>query len=113
MLFTGVSTAVRSIAASSGAMFSSSAARRRASAGIRRAKVVVVGSGRMGQIRSSLIYANPRFELCGIVDTNFDAASVLAKTYEVLHVSPDSSLIHYCQMSMTLSDTTLTNVNQL
>jgi hypothetical protein len=111
MLFTGVSTAVRSIAASSGAMFSSSAARRRASAGIRRAKVVVVGSGRMGQIRSSLIYANPRFELCGIVDTNFDAASVLAKTYEVL--SPDSSLIHYCQISMTLSDTTLTNVNQL
>jgi myo-inositol 2-dehydrogenase/D-chiro-inositol 1-dehydrogenase len=38
----------------------------------------------MGQIRSSLIYANPRFELCGIVDTNFDAASVLAKTYETL-----------------------------
>lgn len=50
-----------------------------------RAKVVVVGSGRMGHIRSSLVYANPRFELCGIVDTNFDAAASMADTFGVRH----------------------------
>ena len=49
----------------------------------RRAKVVVVGSGRMGQIRSSLIYANPRFDLCGIVDTNIESASAMAETFGV------------------------------
>ena len=89
MWFTGVKTAARSIAFSSGAkraMFSSAASRRRANDGILRAKVLVVGSGRMGQIRSSLIYANPRFELCGIVDTNLDAARLLATTYQVLCV---------------------------
>ena len=49
----------------------------------RRAKVVVVGSGRMGQIRSSLIYANPRFELCGIVDVNFEGAAAMADVFGV------------------------------
>jgi predicted homoserine dehydrogenase-like protein len=49
----------------------------------RRAKVVVVGSGRMGQIRSSLIYANPRFELCGIVDVNMEGASAMADMFGV------------------------------
>mmetsp|Transcript_2015 Transcript_2015/g.2964 ORF Transcript_2015/g.2964 Transcript_2015/m.2964 type:complete len:355 (+) Transcript_2015:297-1361(+) len=47
-----------------------------------RAKVVVVGSGRMGQIRSSLLYANPRFDLVGIVDVNFEGATALAQKYE-------------------------------
>jgi len=47
----------------------------------RRAKVVVVGSGRMGQIRSSLLFANPRFELAGVVDVNFDGAANLAQSF--------------------------------
>jgi predicted dehydrogenase len=51
--------------------------------GGRRAKVVVVGGGRMGHIRSSLIYANPRFELCGIVDVNVQGASALADMFGV------------------------------
>lgn len=49
----------------------------------RRAKVIVVGSGRMGHIRSSLIYANPRFELCGIVDVNMQGASEMAEMFGV------------------------------
>ena len=48
-----------------------------------RAKVLVVGSGRMGNIRSSLIYANPKFELAGVVDINYDGAAQLAETYGV------------------------------
>jgi len=31
----------------------------------------------MGQIRASLVYANPRFELCGIIDVNLASAQVL------------------------------------
>ena len=54
------------------------------SAGVsRRAKVIVIGSGRMGLIRSSLIYANPRFELCGIVDVNIEGAAAVADTFGV------------------------------
>lgn len=47
----------------------------------RQAKVLVVGSGRMGNIRASLLYANPRFELCGVVDVNYGGAAALAGTY--------------------------------
>lgn len=47
------------------------------------ARVVVVGSGRMGQIRSELLYSNPRFELCGIVDEEVSAAEQLASKYGV------------------------------
>lgn len=51
-----------------------------------RAKVIVVGSGRMGKIRSSLMYANPKFELCGVVDVDFQGAAALAETYGVRNV---------------------------
>jgi len=40
-----------------------------------------VGSGRMGQIRASILYSNPRFDLCGIVDINLDGATDLANKY--------------------------------
>lgn len=49
----------------------------------RRARVVVVGGGRMGHIRSSILYANPRFDLVGVLDTNLDSAIALADTYQV------------------------------
>ena len=49
----------------------------------RPARVIVVGSGRMGQIRTSLLRSSPRFELCGIVDTAFQGAENLAKKYRV------------------------------
>lgn len=77
MVVTKSVTVVRSLASpGSKRMFSA--------AGLsRRAKVVVVGSGRMGHIRSSLIYANPRFELCGIVDVNIERAAAIADTFGV------------------------------
>lgn len=82
MLFTTVSVGMRSFAFSGSkrAAFSSTARRLGRP---KRAKVIVVGSGRMGHIRSSLVYANPRFELCGIVDTNIDAAANMADTFSV------------------------------
>lgn len=46
-----------------------------------RARVLIVGSGRMGQLRASILYANPRFELCGIVDKNEESAKYLASSY--------------------------------
>lgn len=49
----------------------------------RKARVLVVGSGRMGQIRCSLLRGNPRFEVRGIVDTNLEAAQMLADKYSV------------------------------
>ena len=76
--FSSVGARALAFVGSKRAMFSSTAQRLN-----RRAKVVVVGSGRMGHIRSSLIYANPRFELCGIVDMNFDSAAAMADTYRV------------------------------
>ncbi len=48
-----------------------------------RARVIVVGSGRMGQIRTQLIQANPKFQLVGIVDSDLSAAQALAKMYHV------------------------------
>ena len=48
------------------------------------ARVVVIGTGRMGQIRTRLINSNPKFELIGIVDPkNYDDAVTLANTYRV------------------------------
>ena len=55
-----------------------------AAAAARRLGVVVCGvGGRMGKIRSELIYANPRFELLGVVDTNAEAAERIAAVYSV------------------------------
>jgi predicted homoserine dehydrogenase-like protein len=51
--------------------------------GERPARVVVVGSGRMGHIRSSLLRSNPKFELVGIVDTFLEGAQKLADNYRV------------------------------
>lgn len=52
----------------------------------RKARVVVMGSGRMGKIRASLLRANPRFEVKGIVDTNYIGAQNLADKYGVRRI---------------------------
>ena len=53
----------------------------------RRCRVVVCGvGGRMGAIRTELVYANPRFELCGVLDVNLEAAERIADTYSVRFV---------------------------
>lgn len=48
-----------------------------------RAKIVLVGTGRMGDIRAKLMYANPKIDLCGVVDISMDAAEKLASKYQV------------------------------
>ncbi len=46
--------------------------------------MIVCGvGGRMGTIRTDLVYANPRFELCGVCDMNLETAERVAETYSV------------------------------
>lgn len=47
----------------------------------RRAQVLLVGTGRMGQIRAKILHSNPRVDLCGIVDPK--AKNDLAEMYKV------------------------------
>mmetsp|Transcript_17650 Transcript_17650/g.24541 ORF Transcript_17650/g.24541 Transcript_17650/m.24541 type:complete len:377 (+) Transcript_17650:190-1320(+) len=63
----------------------------------KRANVLLVGSGRMGDIRASLVYANPRFKLCGVVDVNMTAATALAETYDTTAFSCLADAIQACQ----------------
>lgn len=41
----------------------------------------------MGTIRTDLVYANPRFELCGVCDMNLQAAEQVADIYSVRYRS--------------------------
>ena len=45
------------------------------------ARLLMVGSGRMGHIRAKALYGNPRIELCGIVDINIEQAKELSELY--------------------------------
>jgi hypothetical protein len=51
-----------------------------------KARVLVVGSGRMGKIWALLISTSPHFELCGIVDPQLSAAEALARKFDVSHL---------------------------
>lgn len=51
------------------------------------ARVLLVGSGRMGHIRAKAIFSNPRFEFCGVVDANAENAARLGGIYRVSHQS--------------------------
>lgn len=51
---------------------------------LQRARVVLVGSGRMGQIRGSLMYANPKFDMIGVCDVNALGAQSLAEKYSAM-----------------------------
>lgn len=62
---------------------------------INRARVILVGSGRMGQIRASLLFANPRFEISGIVDSDMSAASNLADVYSSKPFENISEAMYY------------------
>ena len=48
----------------------------------RRAQVLLVGAGRMGQIRAKILHSNPRVDLCGIVDSAGKGGD-LANTYNI------------------------------
>lgn len=57
-----------------------------------KARILLVGSGRMGVIRASIIHANPRMELCGIVDAS--TPDHLLEQYRVsCHESTSSLLV--------------------
>jgi len=43
-----------------------------------------VGSGRMGQIRSNLMYANPKIDMIGVCDVNAMGAKTLADKYSAV-----------------------------
>jgi myo-inositol 2-dehydrogenase / D-chiro-inositol 1-dehydrogenase len=45
---------------------------------LRKARVLLVGSGRMGQIRAKLLHCHPRVDFCGIVDSDLAGAQKLA-----------------------------------
>jgi myo-inositol 2-dehydrogenase / D-chiro-inositol 1-dehydrogenase len=47
----------------------------------RRARVVLVGSGRMGKIRARLLHCHSQVDLCGIVDSDLEGAQRLAALY--------------------------------
>jgi myo-inositol 2-dehydrogenase/D-chiro-inositol 1-dehydrogenase len=47
------------------------------------ARVLLVGSGRMGHIRAKALYSNPRIQLCGIVDSNIEQVKPLSELYGV------------------------------
>jgi myo-inositol 2-dehydrogenase / D-chiro-inositol 1-dehydrogenase len=55
----------------------------------RKARVVLVGSGRMGHIRASLLRGNPRLDLVGIVDKDRDAGRALGEMYGVSAIIMD------------------------
>jgi len=48
-----------------------------------KARVAVIGSGRMGAIRGSILQANPKFDFAGVIDVNLEGATALANKYGV------------------------------
>ena len=49
----------------------------------RQARVLLVGSGRMGNIRAKALYSSPKYDFVGVVDSNVDEASKLGDMYRV------------------------------
>ena len=63
---------------------------------MKRVRIVLIGSGRMGQIRAIHLNANPRFEFCGVVDVNLEGAKALARMYHVPYFSSlTEAIAHY------------------
>lgn len=58
-----------------------------ANATFRKARVILVGSGRMGQIRGSLLNSSPKFDMVGICDVNVSGAQSMADKYSALPFS--------------------------
>ena len=49
----------------------------------RQARVLLVGSGRMGNIRAKALYSSPKYDFAGVVDSNVDEAAKLGNVYRV------------------------------
>lgn len=52
-------------------------------AATRQARVLLVGSGRMGNIRAKALYSSPKYDFVGVVDSNVDEAAKLGGMYRV------------------------------
>lgn len=61
----------------------------------RKARIALVGTGRMGDIRARLMYANPKIDFCGVVDVNQAAAHSLASMYSAKTFSKVQEAIEY------------------
>lgn len=66
-----------------------------------RVRIVLIGSGRMGQIRAQHLNANPRFDFCGIVDLDIEGARKLARTYHIPYFASLSDAIGYYKINST------------
>lgn len=64
------------------------------------AKIVLIGSGRMGRIRARAICANPRLQLEGIVDPNIEQAKPLSELYRTHHFETLSEAISSSSKSL-------------
>jgi FlaA1/EpsC-like NDP-sugar epimerase len=50
---------------------------------MQRARIALIGTGRMGDIRAKLMYSNPSVDFVSVVDMNEKKASALADKYSV------------------------------
>lgn len=64
------------------------------------AKIVLIGSGRMGRIRARAIFANPRLQLEGIVDPNIEQSKPLSELYRTHHFETLSEAISSSSSSL-------------
>eukprot|EP00536_Pseudo-nitzschia_multiseries_P009810 jgi/Psemu1/288691/fgenesh1_pg.285_\ len=79
----------------------------------RKCRVIVCGvGGRMGAIRTELVYANPRFELCGVIDTNREAAETVAENYSTQSFGDlESALERFGTSQSSAADDSESNTN--
>jgi len=54
----------------------------------------------MGKLRAQILYANPRFEMCGIVDVNLSGAQNLAQKYSVPAFASLSKAVEHFSVRM-------------
>jgi len=63
----------------------------------------------MGHIRAKALFSNPRFELCGVVDSNLEGAAKLGEIYRAPHYQSLSEAIDHASSSSSSSSFFRTN----
>ena len=66
----------------------------------RQARVLLVGSGRMGNIRAKALYSSPKYDFVGVVDSNVDEAAKLGSMYRVSTVCYCACIYLYSFLSL-------------
>ena len=62
---------------------------------MQRARVILIGSGRMGQIRANLMFSNPKFDMIGVCDVNAEGAKSLASRFNTTPFVSVQDAIHH------------------